>query len=225
MIELTKEQIANRIAKNVADFLNTRRNSTLVNLGIGIPSRVSNFIVNPNVYLHAENGLIGVGRFAETEDEKDYNCVNAGRQLVTEIDGCSYVDSAMSFGLIRGGHVDVTVLGAFEVDKKANVANWIIPNGKQLGVGGAMDLIVGAKKVVIAMTHTNRGKSKLVEECTLPITGFAEADMVVTELCVLEFRNEKYVLTRIAKELTVDELRNLVEFEFDVSDELSFMLD
>jgi 3-oxoacid CoA-transferase B subunit len=167
--------------------------------------------------------MLGVG-CAAPEGQMDHDLINAGRTCVTETPGCSYMDSAASFGMIRGGHIDATVIGAFEVDQKGNIANWIIPNGKQLGVGGAMDLVTGAREVVIAMQHTSKnGKSKLVKDCMLPITGIGEADMVVTEYAVFVFEGGRLVLKEIAPEITVGELRDITDAEFDVSVDLHLM--
>jgi 3-oxoacid CoA-transferase B subunit len=214
-----------RIAMNVAKLYHDLDYSILMNLGIGIPSQVSNYINNEYVYLHAENGIVGVGPMA-TGNNIDFQLINAGRQPVTECRGCVYVDSAMSFGLIRGGHVDVTVLGAFEVDQEGNVANWIIPNGKQLGVGGAMDLIKGAKKVIIAMKHLNKnGKTKLVKKCSLPITGYKEADIVVTEKGMFYFENGRIILKEIACDTTVEDIRIHTEVDFEVAEDLKQMID
>lgn len=224
MANCNKKDAEIRIAKNIANLLNKSKEALLVNLGIGIPTQVSNFITNENIYLHAENGLIGVGPLAHNE-EVDFQCINAGRQYVKETLGCVYVDSCESFGIIRGGHVDVTVLGAFEVDQYGNVANWIIPNGRQLGVGGAMDLISGAKKVIIAMKHSNKGKAKLVKKCSLPITGYNEADIVVTELGMFYFVDGKVILKAIASDTNLQYIRDVTEIDFELSNNLEIMID
>lgn len=221
--ELSKEELTDRIAKNVAAMMNDVQETYVVNLGIGIPSRASNFITNSNVFLHAENGILGVGPLAEG-DQVHPMLINAGREPILETPGCFYMDSSFSFGLIRGGHVDVTVLGALEVDQEGNIANWIIPNGKQLGVGGAMDLVAGANKVIVAMGHTAKGKAKLIKKCTLPITGVGEVDVVVTELGIFSFESGRPVLTAIAPEITVDEIRTVTELEFDVPQKPARML-
>lgn len=216
-----KERIASVIARHFDKKAQDGR--LFINLGVGIPTMVADHVTNPHIYIQAENGMLGVG-CAAPEGQMDHDLINAGRTCVTETPGCSYLDSAASFGMIRGGHVDATVIGAFEVDQKANIANWIIPNGKQLGVGGAMDLVTGAKEVVIAMQHTSKnGKSKLVKQCTLPITGIGEADMVVTEYAVFFFDGGRLVLKEIAPEITVDELRNITEADFEVSPDLQPM--
>jgi len=216
-----KERIASVIARH---FDSEAQNGRLfINLGVGIPTMVADHVTNPYIYIQAENGMLGVG-CAAPEGQMDHDLINAGRTCVTETPGCSYLDSAASFGMIRGGHVDATVIGAFEVDQKGNIANWIIPNGKQLGVGGAMDLVTGAREVVIAMQHTSKnGKPKLVKQCTLPITGIGEADMVVTEYAVFVFDKGRLILREIAPEITLDELRAITDADFDLSPDLHSM--
>lgn len=221
--ELSKDDLAARIAKNIAALVNDATEPFVLNLGVGIPTQVSNYVTNPNIYVQAENGMMGVGPLA-SEEEAHPMLINAGRQSVLETPGCSFMDSVASFGMIRGGHVDATVLGAFEVDQDANIANWIIPNGKQLGVGGAMDLVAGANKVIVAMAHTNKGKTKLIKKCTLPITGVGEVDAVVTELAVFFFENGTITLKKIAPEATVEDVKSVTEFEFTVAPDLAKML-
>lgn len=222
MVTIDKEVASSRIAKNIAGLFNDVKDITILNLGVGIPTQVANYINNDNVFIQAENGMLGVGAIA-VGDEIHPQLINAGRQPVKETPGCVFFDSSTSFGMIRGGHIDATVLGAFEVDQYGNVANWIIPNGKMLGVGGAMDLVVGAKKVIIALMHTSKGKSKLLKECTLPITGYGEVDVVVTELAMFFFENGKIILNAIAPEVDVDYIKSVTEFEFVVSDDLKVM--
>ncbi len=223
MTLIPKEKAKTRIAKRIARDFNQTRGTTVINLGVGIPTMVSNYVTNPNVFIQAENGMLGVGPIAK-DHEIDEQLINAGRQPVTETPGCCYFDSSVSFGMIRGGHIDATVIGAFEVDEKGNVANWIIPNGKQLGVGGAMDLVTGAKKVIIAMIHnTKDGKPKILQKCTLPITGFSEVDMVVTELGVFCFESGQLILKEIAPEVTVETLKSLTEAKFEISKDLTLM--
>ena len=212
--ELDKDVLAARIAKNVAALVNQTEKPFFLNLGVGMPTQVANYVTNPNVYIQAENGMLGVGPIAEG-DQIHPMLINAGRQPVCETVGCSYMDSSASFGMIRGGHVDATVLGAFEVDQEGNVANWIIPNGKQLGVGGAMDLVSGANTVIIGMSHTNKGKSKLIPKCTLPITGLGEVDIVVTELAVFTFKNGKITLIKKAPEVTLEEIRSVTDVIYE----------
>jgi len=222
MLNLSKEAAQSRIAKNIANLFNDAKDITFINLGVGIPTQVASDITKENVVVQAENGMWGVGPIA-VGDEIHPELINAGRQPVKETPGCSYFDSSTSFGMIRGGHIDATVLGAFEVDRHGNVANWIIPDGKMLGVGGAMDLVVGAKKVIIAMMHTSKGKPKLLKECTLPITGYGEVDVVVTELAMFFFENGRIILKAIAPEVDLDYVRSVTEFDFDVSDDLKIM--
>lgn len=222
MQAILEQQAKERITSVIARYFDRKaQNGRLfINLGVGIPTMVANYVTSPSIYVQAENGMLGVG-CAAPEGQMDHDLINAGRTCVTETPGCVYMDSAASFGMIRGGHVDATVIGAFEVDQKGNIANWIIPNGKQLGVGGAMDLVTGAREVVIAMQHTSKnGKPKLVKQCTLPITGIGEADMVVTEYAVFVFEDGRLVLKEIAPEITVDELRGITDAEFDVSADL-----
>lgn len=223
MKELTRDEKQLRIAKNVAALVDEDPFYSVLNLGVGIPTMSADFITRKDVYAMAENGMLGVGPIAAGEDIHP-DLINASRQPVKETVGCCYFDSSMAFGLIRGGHVDATVLGAFEVDAEANVANWIIPGGKQLGVGGAMDLVSGAKRVVIAMTHTSKTGSKLVRSCTLPLTAKHCVHTVVTEYGVFEFVNGRLVLKKIAPETQLEELRGITDIEFDVDPELKNMV-
>lgn len=219
-----KDSVAPRIARNAAGIINQMEGIHLVNLGIGLPSLISNFITNENIYLHVENGMLGIGPLAVGE-QIDMQCINAGRQPVTEIKGSVYIDSSEAFGLVRGGHVSMTALGAFQVDQVGNIANWINPNGTQLGVGGAMDLVKGANRVVIAMTHTNDGQPKLVKKCTLPITAYHEADVVITELGMFYFEEGKVILRKIAPDTTLEYIRSVTEIEFEVADPCELMME
>jgi 3-oxoacid CoA-transferase B subunit len=219
---IAEDKARERIASVIAGYFDRKaeHKTLFINLGVGIPTMVANYVHSPRVYLQAENGMLGVG-CAAPEDRMDHNLINAGRTCITETPGCSYMDSSASFGMIRGGHIDATVIGAFEVDQDANIANWIIPNGKQLGVGGAMDLVTGAREVVIAMQHTSKnGKPKLVRQCTLPITGRGEADMVVSEYGLFCFEAGQLVLRQIAPEITLEELRSITAADFVVSPSL-----
>lgn len=217
------EDAKERIARRVAQIWDNNENPVYINTGVGIPTLVPNYLKNDNVFVQAENGILGVDREA-VGDECDYELINAGRVMVTVRPGASFFSSSDSFAMIRGGHIDASILGAFEVDSVGNIANWIIPNGKQLGVGGAMDLVTGAKKVIVAMQHCGKGgKIKLKKECTLPITGFNEVDMVVTEYAVFEFVNKQMILKEIAPEITLDDLKEFTEAEYIVSDDLKVM--
>ncbi|MCE5192986.1 MAG: 3-oxoacid CoA-transferase subunit B [Candidatus Cryosericum sp.] len=216
---IPEQQARERIALTIARYFDgrARQGQLFINLGVGIPTMVANYVTSPHIFIQAENGMLGVG-CAAPEGHMDHDLINAGRTCVTETPGCSYFDSATSFGMIRGGHVDATVIGAFEVDQHGNIANWIIPNGKQLGVGGAMDLVSGAKQVLIAMQHTSKsGRPKLVKECSLPITGIGEADMVITEYAVFTFDSGRLVLRELSPEITVEELRTITEADFELS--------
>jgi 3-oxoacid CoA-transferase B subunit len=214
-----------RIARRIAREFVAQNRKLVINLGVGIPTMVANYIHGSNIFIQAENGMLGVGRLA-AEDRIDRQLINAGRQPVTETPGCSYFDSATSFGMIRGGYVDATVIGAFEVDEEGNIANWINPAGKQLGVGGAMDLVTGAKQVIVGMQHNTRdGKAKLVRRCRMPITGYSEVDMVVTELGVFYFKAGRLVLEEIAPEVSLEALTVLTEARFAVSKDLKTLPD
>lgn len=221
MAELTRDEKNVVIARATAALLEKMCTKRLfVNLGAGIPLLTVNYLDNPNIFIHTENGMVGVGPLAYG-DEVHPDLVNAGRQPVKETVGCAYTDAAESFGMIRGGHIDVSVLGAFEVSGDGNIANWIIPGGTKLGVGGAMDLVVGARTVIVTMTHTNGGKRKLVQTCTLPVTGYHEVDYVVTELAVFQFRADKRpLLLGVGCGCAVEDVRALTEFEFDVAEQL-----
>jgi len=222
---ISEDKAKERIAKLVAKYFDkcAKDKTIFINLGVGIPAMVADYITNPNVFVQAENGMLGVGK-AAPEGQKDRNLINAGRTPITETVGCSFLDSATSFGMIRGGHIDATVIGAFEVDEEGTIANWIIPNGKQLGVGGAMDLVSGAKQVIIAMRHTTKkGQPKLVKKCKLPITGTGEADIIVTELGVFFLENNKLVLKQIAPEVTLDILSCITEADYEISPDLKVM--
>lgn len=223
MIRISEEEAKNRIAKRIAKELVSSNEIKAINLGVGIPTQVVNYINNKNIYIQTENGMLGVGPIVHGE-QVDSNLINAGRQPVSETNGCSYIDSAMAFGMIRGSHIDATVIGAFEVDQEGSLANWIIPNGKQLGVGGAMDLVNGVKKVIIAMQHTSKnGAPKIVKKCTLPITGVGKVDTIVTELAFFCFNQGKLILKEIAPEATIDLIKELTDAEFEVSPDLKVM--
>ena len=205
---MDKKELKNFIAKRVAKEFN---DGDVVNLGIGLPTLVGNFVPkNIQIFLQSENGLIGLGP-APTESNVDYDITNAGGQPVTLLPGGMYFDSSTSFGIIRGGHVDVTVLGSLQVDESGSLANWIIPGKMVPGMGGAMDLVTGAKKVIIAMTHTNRGKAKILKECTLPLTAKNQVNLIVTEMGVIEVKDDGLHLIEYNPEFTIDEIIDATE--------------
>ena len=187
----------------------------VVNLGVGIPTLVADLITPEHgIILHTENGMLGVGPAPEEGGAMDYP-VNAGKQPVTALPGSSYFDSGLSFAMIRGGHVDVAIMGGLQVDQRANLANWAVPGRPLLGVGGAMDLATGAKRLLITMTHTDRkGRAKVVPECTLPLTARQAVDMVITELAVFEFAEGQLVLTELLGDATLEQVRALTEASF-----------
>ncbi|MGB0527453.1 MAG: CoA transferase subunit B [Flavobacteriaceae bacterium] len=214
---LTKDQIAQRIAKELKD-------GYYVNLGIGIPTLVANYIPQDiNVAFQSENGIIGMGPFP-TKSQVDPDLINAGKQTITALDGASYFDSAMSFSMIRGQHVDLTVLGAMEVAQNGDIANWKIPNKLIKGMGGAMDLVASAEQIIVAMMHTNKaGASKLLKRCSLPLTGVRCVKMIVTNLAVLEIREEQFILKERAPGVSVDEIRKATEGDLVVESEVPEM--
>lgn len=212
--------IRDRIAKRVAMEL---KDGDVVNLGIGLPTMVANFIPDDiEVHLQSENGFIGMGPIAG-EDNIDKDLVNAGGMYVTAKTGAAFFDSTMSFTIIRGGHVDVTVLGALQVDKSGNLANWMIPGKLVPGMGGAMDLVVGAKKVIVAMEHTAKGKAKILDSCSLPLTAKGEVDMIITEMGVMEVTEKGLLLKEIAPDITIEDIKNATEAELIIDNSLKVM--
>lgn len=209
-----KQRIAKRVAMELKD-------GDVVNLGIGLPTMVAdNLPEGVDIVLQSENGMMGMGAAA---DKPDVDVINAGAQYVTINDGGQYFDSATSFGIIRGGHVDATVLGALEVDEHGNISNWIIPGKMVPGMGGAMDLVVGAKKVIVAMLHTQKGRHKILKECSLPYTALNVVDKIITEMGVMDVTDKGLVLTELHPDYSLDDIKNATGCDLIVADNLKEM--
>jgi acetate CoA/acetoacetate CoA-transferase beta subunit len=216
-MEDLKAVIAARAAKELKD-------GDVVNLGIGLPTLVANYLPEEvNIVLQAEHGMLGMGAMAEPGME-DIDIVNAGGQYVSINPGAMFFDSSVSFGIIRGGHVDVSILGSLEVDAEGNLANWIVPGKLAPGMGGAMDLVVGAKKVIVAMLHTQKGKPKILTKCTLPYTAVGVVDMIITEMGVIDVTPAGLVLKEIYPDFTVQQVQEATEAKLTVSPNLKPMI-
>lgn len=213
---MSREIIAKRVAKELKD-------GDVVNLGIGMPTLVANYVPEDiDITLQSENGFVGIGP-APSEENIDKDLINAGGQSVTVRKGGAFFDSSMSFGIIRGGHVDVTVLGALQVDEEGNLANWMIPGKMVPGMGGAMDLVVGAKKVIVAMEHTAKGKAKILKKCNLPLTAKAQVDLIITEMGVMEVTEKGLILKEISPEFTLEDIIAATEANLIIDSELKTM--
>lgn len=217
---MDKNQVREVIAKRVAQEL---KDGDVVNLGIGLPTIVANYIPEDiDVVFQSENGFLGLGPAPEAGNE-DKDLTNAGGQPVTIKPGGVFFDSAMSFAIIRGGHVDATVLGALQVDEKGNLANWMIPGKMVPGMGGAMDLVVGAKKVIVAMEHTAKGSPKILKECKLPLTAAAQVNLIVTEMAVIEVTDKGLVIKELGPEATIEDVKAATEAELIIAEDIKKM--
>ena len=218
--ELTKEKIREIIAKRTAKEF---KRGDVVTLGIGLPTEVANYVPEDmHVMFQSENGFLGVSKNA-TEETKDEKIINAGGICVEAREGACFYDSQMAFTMMRGGHIDATVLGALQVDQDGSIASWLIPNKFAPGMGGAMDLVVGSKKVIVAMEHTAKGKVKIVKKCDLPLTAYKEVNVIITERCVFNVTEDGLLLSEINPMFTIDDIKNSVTAEFEVADDLKYM--
>lgn len=218
--KLTKEQIRAIIAKRAAKEF---QDGDIVTLGIGLPTEVANYIpADKNVIFQSENGILGLGK-SQSGPDFDDRIINAGGGLVEANYGACFYDALMAFTMMRGGHIDATVLGALQVDAQGSLASWMIPGKMVPGMGGSMDLVVGAKKVIVAMEHTSKGQIKIVEKCTLPLTAYREVNMIITERCVFEVDNDGLVLKEINPMFTIDDIKASTGADFRICENLKTM--
>lgn len=219
-MELDKKQVREYIAKRVAQEL---EDGYVVNLGIGLPTLVANYVPEGmDVVFQSENGIIGVGG-APAPGEEDKDVINAGGGFVTVLPGAQYFDSCTSFGIIRGGHVNATVLGALQVDEEGNLANWMVPGKKVPGMGGAMDLVVGAKEVIVAMEHTANGQIKILKRCNLPLTAAKEVDLIITEKCVIKVTPEGLVLKEVSPYSSIEDVKANTEADLIIPEDVKIL--
>lgn len=220
-VELTKEKIREIIAKRAAQEF---KRGDVVTLGIGLPTEIANYVPDEmGVIFQSENGLLGAGRLHQGESP-DPRIINAGGAFVEPIKGCCFYDTQMAFTIMRGGHIDATVLGALQVDETGNLASWMIPNKLVPGMGGSMDLVVGSKRVIVVMEHTSKGQVKIVKRCDLPLTATSEVDMIITEKCVFEVTNQGLLITEINPHFTIEDIKATTEASFKISENLKNML-
>ena len=211
---LTEDQRKVRIAKRAAQEI---LDGMVVNLGVGIPTLVANYVTGKKVYLQSENGILGVGPYPE-HGKEDHDLINAGRRHVTVLPGASFFDSAESFAQIRGGHISCTIIGSLQVSETGDLANWLVPGKDVLGVGGAMDLVIGAEKVIIAIQHTTKdGGVKIIPRCTLPITAKKAVDMIITEYAVFHFEQGQLVLDEITSDNTLADIAKMTTAKYTVN--------
>ena len=212
--EIAKIRIAKRVALELED-------GSVVNLGVGIPTMVADYLpADKQIFIQSENGILGVGP-SPAPDQIIPNLINAGRKPITEIPGASYFDSAISFGMIRGGHLDVTVIGGLQVSEKGDLANWQVPGKDVLGAGGAMDLVVGARKVIVATQHTSKdGRKKILHQCNMPITAYQCVHLLVTEHCMFRFEEKGMILVERTADTSLEEIREMTEADYQVAEDL-----
>ena len=220
MTMLSKDKVREIIAKRAAKEF---KSGDVVTLGIGLPTAVADYVPSEmKVIFQSENGLLGNWKNSTNEDA-DKKIINAGGVCVDIEKGASFYDTAMALTMMRGGHIDVTVLGALQVDQEGSIASWLIPNKFTPGMGGAMDLVIGSKRVIVAMEHTSKGETKILKKCNLPLTAYREVDVIITERCVFKVTSTGLLLTDINPMFTVEDIKNSVEADFEVSKNLQYM--